>query len=434
MNKYYLILCIGLLSVSVTWGLVQETNRAVMAAGQARAAVPSPAAEEGARDVLGRELTDAIRLINQYALPYDKQRAGRAAIHALLEQVDPLGRILPDDKTGMPTHRERFSSVGILFTVTNGLPQVTRVIEDTDAERVGLKAGDRIEMIDGESMKDRPHMAIAALLRGPLDETTSLEIIRGDQRLQMDVKRDQAAWPDIEVVDALPGDMLYIRVNNLDAGTGRKLTDLLEEHHANGIFGAVLDLRGAGGDNLDSAAQFASVFADPGAMLFVLRDAQDQDIETHNAPPEQTYPRIPLMVLIDRETCGASEVLAAVLKGSVQGVMLLGEATMGDFVIREPLTMQSGMRLYVTTRRLVVGDGQSYTGREGVLPNIPIKPPSMAASQADEEWFDEKESPEAKTLRLYTRHDPVLRRAVDLLLGLKALNIWGAAEETRNDE
>jgi len=134
-------------------------------------------------------------------------------------------------------------------------------------------------------------------------------------------------------------------------------------------------------------------------------------------------------VLVDAQTSGAAEALAAMLVGGGRGVMLIGAATRGDPAVRELVPLPDGGTAYLATRRLVAADGSVYAGREGIQPAIraggqpsapDYEPPKVPGQPAPSD--EEKES---LRLRQRVKDDPALRRAVDVLLGLRALNLRG---------
>ena len=142
--------------------------------------------------------------------------------------------------------------------------------------------------------------------------------------------------------------------------------------------------------------------------------------------------RMPLMVLVDEETTGAAELLAAVLAGSVQGAMIIGRETAGDPLIREPVSLPTGGYALLAKRQIRTGDGTVYDGAGGVAPDVTITDAALDETVYEPEapvlrkgktLSDEEK--EDKALRERTRNDTYLRRATDVLLGLKALG-YGA--------
>ena len=171
----------------------------------------------------------------------------------------------------------------------------------------------------------------------------------------------------------------------------------------------------------------AAKFAPAGEILYSMNDRQGNEIASVKSA-ESPKASLPLMVLVDEETSGAAELLAAVLGGGVKGAMVIGRETAGDPLIREPKKLSTGRYALLATRQLKTPDGMVYAGVGGVRPDVAI------TDSALDETVYEPETPvlrkghsltdeekEDKALRDRTRNDTYLRRATDVLLGLKAL-------------
>ena len=316
---------------------------------------------------------------------------------------------------------------------TNGLPVIVEVADDSAAASAGIKVGEMIEKIgDQEILSGTGAQAVARMLRGDKPGRMTVKI-RDEKGVSRDVEleRSRIKLQAVESAEDLPLGLCYLQLNGVFEGCGRDVVSSLRGWAESGRAGVVIDLRGADGMDLESVADIAGVFAESGAMLFAVRDMDNQDIGVYKAKA-QTILGMPAMVLVDSKTVGAAEILAAVLSGSVRGAMLLGNVTGGDPVVRDWIALSSGESLYTMARRIVLADGHIYDGREGVKPdvvlseNAPAMPefePEAAPVNGREITEEEKQD---KKLRERVKNDAALRRAVDVLLGLKALNIRGA--------
>jgi hypothetical protein len=227
--------------------------------------------------------------------------------------------------------------------------------------------------------------------------------------------------PALDAVELWPEGLAYLKVHALRSGSGAELLAHLAA--LTDRTGVILDLRGADGGDLDAAAALASPFHCPGDALFVLHDARARTPATYRATA--TLPiRAALMVLTDRDTCGAAEALAACCRG-VPGVMLIGVPTRGDARVRELLPLPDGGFLYLATRRVAPVDRPSYE-TVGVAPDIRMSSFDPGAGASGDPSLPSR-TPSAKTVRdrelmWRVHHDAVLRRAADILLGLKAID------------
>ena len=228
----------------------------------------------------------------------------------------------------------------------------------------------------------------------------------------------------LDAVELWPEGLAYLKINALGAGSGNEVMEHLR--CLADRTGVILDLRGADGADQESVAALASPFRCPGEALFSVSDMRGRELAAYTAT--STPPcRVPLMVLTDRGTRGSAEALAACCR-DVAGVMTIGAATRGDPQLRALLPLPDASFLYVATRRLVPAGRATYAGT-GVEPDIEV-------SDFDPGTFANGDSPfrgrvaSDKTVRdhelmLRVNHDVVLRRAADILLGLKALDHAG---------
>lgn len=396
------------------------------AAGLAQPLQPATNAAPGA---LLMELSDVLGVLQAHHLPVDEAAARHAASEALLRSVDPAARLLTaydsehlqDERNGRDYH------VGLTFTMSNGWPILTAIWSNAPAARLSLEPGARLVAVDGESARDRTLPAIMAVFRAHTNDTVHATFVQGGQTNEVELTRALLPLDPIALSEDLTVGLSYVAVNGFFAESGRTLAALIRGWSEMDRAGAIIDLRGADGRDLDSVVHVASLLADRGDVLFTLRDAQDQELEVYKAGESDPI-SMPIMALVDGDTRGAAEVLAAVLADSVRGAMLIGSTTRGDPEVREILDLASGDRVLMATRRLVTAQGRVFDGHEGVVPDIAVAPAAAVQefegdvgggdrrAVLDEELAD-------RALRERTRGDVPLRRAVDLLLGLKALNI-----------
>jgi carboxyl-terminal processing protease len=239
------------------------------------------------------------------------------------------------------------------------------------------------------------------------------------------VGRVAQVLPSVASGEVLPFALGLLRIQHLHPGSGAEALSLLQAWQETGLYGVVVDLRGADGEDLESVEVIGGALAKAGDVLFAFRDGADQDVQVVLATGGAL--RFPIMVLVDEETGGAAEVLAAVLRDSVRGAMVFGQPTRGDFLLREAVEVSPGMSYQIATRRLVTGDGTVYTGRGGVRPDVMVMRQETGATDFRAERSRRRqvveEEVEQQKLHVRTRGDAALRRAVDVLLGLKALDI-----------
>jgi carboxyl-terminal processing protease len=384
-------------------------------------------------DDLVQVVNEVVRLFQKYGLPFDARKTRDAAVDAMIRAADPGGRLMSEaDVARMKAQNKgMIHEIGIRVAWTNGAFTIREVKKDSDAERAGLKAGNIVQEIDKGNITGLKPTEVDELLRGPADQTVTLKIQDAHSTSRVvEVKRESFEAGPILVAEELPANLGYLKLNGIFERSGKDIVSTMRGWAETGRAGVVLDLRGAAGMDAQSAADTASLFAESGALLFTFRDSRDQTLGAYKSNSSLPL-NMPAMILIDEKTRGASELLAAALAGSTRGAMLIGSVSSGDPLVREVIKLSDGEYLYLASKRLVVADGTVYTGREGVKPNLVVAPAASPAADYEpepvvdgkKEWSEEEK--EDKRLRERVRGDETLRRAVDILLGLKALNVRG---------
>ncbi|HOD99531.1 MAG TPA: S41 family peptidase [Kiritimatiellia bacterium] len=393
-----------------------------------------PAAVEPAADAAGlcATIAEGERLLAENHLPAPDDAAKGALLEALLRASEPTVVFLDEEELASRCQQEATQewTLGLtLVEMEDSLPKIVAVAADTPAATAGIQPGEFVQKIGdqdlatGATLKqvrslllagEEPELAVSIL--DPTGQSRALTLVR--------TRRERTALTNIE---DLPVNMGYMRAAGIFTGAGAEIVACLDKWQAAGKIGAILDLREADGTAEDEVAIVAAKFTPRDDVLYTMNDRQGHEIKTVKATAPAA-PTLPLMVLVDGETCGAAELLAAVLSGSVQGAMVIGQETAGDPLIREAKQLPTGRYALLATRQLKAANGAVYAGGRGVQPDVVI------SSAALHETFYEPESPvlrkgktlseeekEDRALRDRTRHDAYLRRATDVLLGLKAL-------------
>lgn len=371
------------------------------------------------------EFRQVVELCEERGLPTDRLKVRQAVVEALIRSVDPRGAILSEEEKE-DFENERAGGrgqVGLRFTMADGEPTITEIL-GAGLTDCGVSTGDVIAAVDGFTTAGLYHTDVAAMLsctNGPV----SLTVRHPDGTVTDCAARCIIVKsPSIEEVEELPRGVGYVKVNGLFSDGGDLARSLVSVATGR-VTGVVLDLRAAGGTNQAAVVAAASLFVEPKSVLFRVQTPGGEDLQTVQSEERRSL-RIPVMVLIDKRTCGAAELLAAVLGTSGRGVMLIGCPSAGDPGIRDMVPLPVGGYAYVVSRRIVLGDGSVLDGTAGVEPHIVVEEEAqemrvrshrpLAAEVSDEEKA-------AVRLRERVEGDPVLERAVDVILGLKALGI-----------
>jgi carboxyl-terminal processing protease len=266
----------------------------------------------------------------------------------------------------------RFSGIGLsVLEVRRGL-RVASVFEDTPAAEAGIEEGDVIVGVNGRSIADEPADAATARIKGPPGTEVELEVLKsGTEGVEeITLRRAEVRVPAVEgeLRRADAEEVAYVRLAGFSAGAHGELRDELERLYARGAQGLVLDLRGNGGGLLNEAVLVASVFIEDGVI--VTTEGRAQPRRDYMAVGGALDPQ-PTVVLIDRNTASAAEILAAALEE--RGLArLVGTRTFGKGTFQEVIELENGGAVDLTVGEYLTGDGSSLAGK-GIEPEVRVR-------------------------------------------------------------
>lgn len=416
--------------------MAQADPARVDPAAEAAGAAPAVAAPVDFEQELCDAVAEGTRLLMENRLIPANAEAKAALLEALIRASEPSVVFLSEEELAARSQRlsDREWDAGLtLVAVADGLPKVAAVRADSPAAAAGILPGEMIEKIGSREILTGANLKmVRGLLADGADAALDVGVRGADAKSRtVAVARVRRAETSLTDVEDLPAGMGYLRAAGVFIGAGAEIAAALEKWQAAGKFGVILDLRGADGTADGEIPAVAAKFAPVGEVLYSMDDRQGHGIV---AVPAGAAPAasLPLMVLVDEETSGAAELLAAVLGGGVKGAMVIGRETSGDPMIREPKKLSTGRYALLATRQLKTADGAVYSGANGVAPDVAITDSALDETVYEPEapvlrkgktMTDEEK--EDKALRDRTRNDTYLRRATDVLLGLKALG-YGA--------
>jgi carboxyl-terminal processing protease len=264
------------------------------------------------------------------------------------------------------------------------------------AAKAGLLRGDVILSVDKKSLDGMSLYEAISLIRGPAGTTVVLTIGRQGIDKPFDVSVVRARIEN-KVVDSkrLPGDIGYASLSEFSRGASSKIAGAIRSLEAEGqLKGLILDLRDNPGGLLDEAGMVASQFIDKGTVTIEReKGGKEQALE---AQPGGVALDVPLVVLVNRGSASASEIVSGAIKENGRG-KLIGEQTFGKGTVQMPLTLSDGSELRVTIAEWLTPNKEQING-QGIVPDIVVE-----RTQAD--FVDGR--------------DPQLDRAVEYLSGTK---------------
>ncbi len=382
---------------------------------------------------------DTVR--QDYVDPVKDQDLLENAIRGMLSNLDPHSAFLDAEAfqdLQIGTSGE-FGGLGIEVGQENGFIKVIAPIDDTPAQRAGIRPGDLIIRLDDTSVKGMPLADAIQRMRGKPNTSITLTIIREGAPKPLTIKLTREIIQVRSVRSRLlePG-FGYLRITQFQARTAENLRQAIQEierQNQGELRGMVLDLRNNPGGVLNGAVDVANNFLEDGAIVQTKGRGNGSD-QVFKATPGDLLKGMPLVVLVNGGSASASEIVAGALQDH-RRALVLGERTFGKGSVQTILPLGNGTALKLTTARYYTPNGRSIQA-EGITPDIPLKPLRVATQEdVDPDLVKESDlsnhlrqdrgepkpddTPDIKTSDVLAQDDYQLYEALNLLKGMTLL-------------
>ncbi len=257
----------------------------------------------------------------------------------------------------------RFTGAGIwLRAAASGGVEVASVQPGSPAALAGVKSADAIVGIDGADLSNASVPTVAAALRGAIGTVLTLHLVRAGTDLTLRMTRNEVSTPDVQALSLGSGDLL-IQITAFTSGVGDLVAkELRTAKHKGGV---ILDLRDNPGGLIDEAVNVAGLFLDGGVVVSYER--RGEDTRVLEAPPGLDM-HDPLVVLVNKQSASAAEVVAGALQDRNRAV-IVGSRTYGKGSVQESSTMSDGSSIQLTVGKYRTPTGRYLEGK-GVSPDV----------------------------------------------------------------
>ena len=322
-----------------------------------------------------RTFTDVFNQVRRnFVEDLDDHELMNAAIRGMLSELDPHSSFMEAGEFRQldNSSRGRYSGIGVEMSIQNNDVKVVYVMEGGAADKAGLVAGDVITSIDQTDLRGQNMQMAVDSLRGEVGTTVEITVRHQNGEVSnLKLVRD---FVEVASVFSRPVDMNYgyFQVTHFTRKSADELLEQIEYMRSNlkgSLKGIVLDLRNNTGGVLTPAVAMADGFLDKGLIVSMRGRAEDQ--QEYNAEPGQWLEGVPMVVLVNRSTASASEVLAGALQDHGRA-LIIGEKTFGKGSVQSILNLRNGSGLRLTTARYYTPNGRSIQA-EGIIPDVKIE-------------------------------------------------------------
>jgi carboxyl-terminal processing protease len=324
------------------------------------------------RDSSTSVLDEALnKILDNSATETNKDSLQRAAIEGMLRSLgDKWSQYLPEsESTSFENAVEgQYSGIGVwLRSDESGLVGIAGVVPTSPAEFANLQEGDLIQSVDGETTQNKSLDTVAKLLSGKPNTTAILSVNRSEEVLTFSVKRAELRSNPVQL-KKLKNEIVLISISEFTRGTARSMRSALAASGAERS-GVILDLRGNPGGLLVEATDVAGAFLNGGTVVEFFKPGKSPEI--FNAIGDGDS-KTPLVVLIDRGTASAAEIVAAALQDRNRAI-IVGERTFGKAAVQDLTELSNGSAIELTIGYYLTPSGKRLEG-QGLDPDILVSP------------------------------------------------------------
>lgn len=323
-----------------------------------------------------------LNLVQQYYVePIDTKKLIYGGIKGMLKELDPHTNFLPPDiyKEFESETSGEFGGLGIEITLQKGILTIISPIEDTPAWKAGLKSGDKIVEVNGESTKGLSLVEAAQKMKGKKGSKVTLGIFRDgfEQPQKFVIERGVVKIRSVKYTDLEDG-YAYIRLTSFIENSYKDLKSTVDKHIKKysskdsnvGMRGLIIDLRRNPGGLLDQAVKISDLFLEEGVIVSTIGRNQKEK-ETLYAKKAGTLSDVPIVVLVDEYSASASEILSGALQDNKRA-LVMGKRSFGKGSVQSVVKLGDGSGLKLTVARYYTPSGRSIQA-EGITPDVVIE-------------------------------------------------------------
>ncbi|MDZ7374385.1 MAG: S41 family peptidase [candidate division KSB1 bacterium] len=309
-----------------------------------------------------KKIIEVYNIVQRYYVEEpDEDKMVKGAISGLLESLDPHSVYIPPEALGELSEKFEgyFYGIGIEYVIQDKVITIVSPIVGGPAERLGLRPGDQIIQIDGQSAYGLTEDEVMAKLRGPKGTKVTVTVRRPGVKDPFDVTivRDRIPIYSVTAAFMLDDSTGYIYLGRFARTTADELEAALNRLEAQGMRRLVLDLRLNSGGYLDQAVAVVDKFLEGGKRIVYTRGRIPAANEEYFSTDDGTHPRFPLIVLVDHGSASASEIVAGALQ-DWDRALIVGERTFGKGLVQTQFRLRDGSAVRVTTARYYTPSGR----------------------------------------------------------------------------
>lgn len=296
-----------------------------------------------------------------YVDTIDARKSIETAIGAMLNNIDPYTEYIPakSQEDYLTISTGEYGGVGSYIVERKGVTYFSEPYEGSPAAKAGVKAGDKIVKIDGDSVVGLTSDKVSSKLKGQQNTVVKLLLERPHVgNVELEVTRKKIQVPTVPYYGVQRGDIGYITLNTFNERSAQEVKSALLELKKNpAVKRIVLDLRGNGGGLLESAVQIVGLFVPKGTVVVETRGRVKQNNKIYKTTQEPVDTKIPLVVLIDGGSASSSEIVTGALQ-DLDRAVVVGNRSYGKGLVQTSRPLPYDGLLHVTIAKYYIPSGR----------------------------------------------------------------------------
>ncbi len=325
-----------------------------------------------------KKIAEALSIIEKDALEkVDRVKLIDGAIEGMIKQLDDPYSTYLNPKAAGDFHsslQSSFQGIGAEVTLKNGKVTIVSPFKGSPAEKAGLRPEDQIISVDGKSVEGLSLTDAVSKIRGPKGSKVILEITRAGLNTPMNITVVRDEIPIItvysSVIDQGGKKIGKIEITQFSTETANDFKKQLAELEGKGIQGLIVDVRGNPGGLLNSVINIANDLVPKGGTIVKI---EYSDGKKESFASENRNGKYPIVVLADKGSASAAEILAAAMKEN--GSKVIGTSTFGKGTVQNTQNLSDQSQLKLTIAKWLTPDG-NWIHKKGLAPSITVEQPS----------------------------------------------------------
>lgn len=303
-------------------------------------------------------------IANNYVEKIDPERLMHASIDGMLDELDPYTQFFDESETDEVEliTTGKYGGVGITIGIRDGYVTVMSLMEGYSAQRQGIIPGDKIIEIDGKNIVGVKAEEVRRLTRGDPFTEVKVKVDRDGEKEPLDfsLMREEIQLKSVTYSDFIEPGLAYLRLERFTRTTGEDVRFALQELKMRGeITSLILDIRDNPGGLLDAAVEVAETFLPKNTLIVSTKGREGTNLpqRDYRTSRDPLIPNIPLVVLANRNSASASEIVAGAIQDDDRGI-ILGTRTYGKGLVQTILNLPYNAQLKITSAKYYTPSGR----------------------------------------------------------------------------